>query len=65
MSKTNDTTKLTIREHRDTLADTELDAVTGGMLYLGAPIGYQCEVGTNKCTSSSRGSIPALRGHDY
>jgi len=32
MSKTNDTSNL---DH-DTLADTELDAVTGGMLYLGA-----------------------------
>ncbi|MGB7455926.1 MAG: hypothetical protein WBM51_09600, partial [Pseudolabrys sp.] len=34
MSKTNDTSNLaTLEDHRP-LADTELDAVTGGMLYL-------------------------------
>jgi hypothetical protein len=35
MSKTIDTSTK-VKDH-DTLADTELDAVTGGMLYLAAP----------------------------
>jgi hypothetical protein len=37
MSKTNDTSKLATLKDHDTLADSELDAVIGGMLYLAAP----------------------------
>jgi hypothetical protein len=34
MSKTNGTSNLATLEHHETLADSELDAVTGGMLWL-------------------------------
>ena len=34
MSKTNDTSRLATLEDHDALADTQLDAVTGGMLGL-------------------------------
>ena len=32
MSKTNETSNIATFEHRDTLADSELDAVTGGLV---------------------------------
>jgi hypothetical protein len=35
MSKTNDTSRPAALEDHHTLADSEFDAVTGGMLYLG------------------------------
>jgi hypothetical protein len=37
MSKTDDTSQLATLEDQGTFADTELDAATGGMLYLVAP----------------------------
>ena len=34
MSKTNETSKLTTLEHHNTLADSELDTVTGGLVVI-------------------------------
>ena len=65
MSKPNDTLKLDTLDGHSMLADNELDAVTGGMLYLNARIGGQCDPETHKCTMTTANSRPAWRGHDY
>jgi hypothetical protein len=60
MRNTDDTAKL---DH-DTLADTELNAVTGGMLYLDfrPEITACCDGKTGTCTNYVTGGSPGMRG---